>query len=71
MNRRYIVICSFFIAFFVLSAMCYGSFQYAQKQEEKKLLDTLLMALTGTTILLATHRRQAIRRAAQVIEVIP
>ena len=38
MNRRYIVICSFFIAFFVLSAMCYGSFQYAQKQEEKKLL---------------------------------
>lgn len=42
-----------------------------EEQEEKKLLDTLLMALTGTTILLATHRRQAIRRAAQVIEVIP
>lgn len=42
-----------------------------EEQEEKKLLDTLLMALTGTTILLATHRRQAIMRAAQVIEVIP
>lgn len=42
-----------------------------EEQEEKKLLDTLLRSLTGTTILLATHRRQAIMRAAQVIEVIP
>lgn len=42
-----------------------------EEQEEKKLLDTLLRSLAGTTILLATHRRQAIRRAAQVIEVIP
>ena len=42
-----------------------------EEQEEKKMLDTLLRSLAGTTILLATHRRQAIRRAAQVIEVIP
>lgn len=42
-----------------------------EEQEEKKMLDTLLRSLAGTTILLATHRRQAIMRAAQVIEVIP
>ncbi|MGM9540619.1 ABC transporter ATP-binding protein/permease [Anaerovibrio sp.] len=42
-----------------------------EEQEERKLLDTLLGELAGTTILLATHRHQAIRRAAQVIEVIP
>ena len=37
MNRKYIVICSFFAAFFVLSLLCYGSFEYAKKQEQKKL----------------------------------
>ena len=37
MNRKYIVICSFFVAFFVLSLLCYGSFEYAKKQEQKKL----------------------------------
>ena len=42
-----------------------------EEQEEKKMLDTLLRSLAVTTILLATHRRQAIMRAAQVIEVIP
>ena len=36
MNRKYIVICSFFVAFFVLSLLCYGSFEYAKKQEQKK-----------------------------------
>ena len=35
MNRKYIVICSFFVAFFVLSLLCYGSFEYAKKQEQK------------------------------------
>ena len=37
MNRKYIVICSFFVAFFVLSLLCYGSFEYAKKQEQKEL----------------------------------
>ena len=37
MNRKYIVICSFFVAFFVLSLLCYGSFEYAKKQEQKKM----------------------------------
>lgn len=36
MNRRYIVICSFFSAFLVLSVLCYGSYRYAQKQERDK-----------------------------------
>lgn len=42
-----------------------------EEQEEERLLDGLLRALAGTTILLATHRRQAVRRAAQIIEVAP
>lgn len=37
MNRKYIVICSFFVASFVLSLLCYGSFEYAKKQEQKKM----------------------------------
>ena len=37
MNRKYIVICSFFVAFLVLSLLCYGSFEYAKKQEQKEL----------------------------------
>ena len=36
MNRKYIVICSFFVAFFVLSLLCYGRFLYAKKKEKKK-----------------------------------
>lgn len=42
-----------------------------EEQEEERLLDGLLHGLAGTTILLATHRRQAVRRAAQIIEVAP
>ncbi len=34
MNRKYMVICSFFAAFLVLSVLCYGSYRYAQKQEQ-------------------------------------
>lgn len=36
MDRKYIVICSFFAAFFVLSLLCYSSYRYAGKQEEKQ-----------------------------------
>lgn len=36
MNRKYMVICSFFAAFFVLSVLCYGSYRYAQNQEQEK-----------------------------------
>lgn len=36
MNRRYVVICSFFAAFLVLSVLCYGSYRYAEKQEKVK-----------------------------------
>lgn len=42
-----------------------------EEQEEEWLLDRLLHDLAGTTILLATHRRQAVRRAWQIIEVTP
>lgn len=33
MSRKYMVICSFFFAFMVLSLLCYSSFRYAKKQE--------------------------------------
>lgn len=42
-----------------------------EEQEEEWLLDRLLHDLAGTTILLATHRWQAVRRAGQIIEVTP
>lgn len=36
MNRKYLVICSFFLAFMVLSVLCYSSYRYADRQAEKK-----------------------------------
>ena len=36
MNRKYVVICSFFAAILVLSLLCYGSFCYAEKKEREK-----------------------------------
>ena len=36
MNRRYIVICSFFVATLLLSFVCYASFEYAETVEKKK-----------------------------------
>ncbi|MCH5252293.1 MAG: hypothetical protein J1F22_04905 [Lachnospiraceae bacterium] len=36
MKRRYIVISSFFVAFFLLSVFCYGSYRYSEKLAEEK-----------------------------------
>lgn len=36
MNRKYVAICSFFVAFLVLSLICYGSYRYAGKQAEEQ-----------------------------------
>lgn len=36
MNRKYVVICSFFLAFMVLTVICYGSYRYANRQTEKE-----------------------------------
>ena len=36
MKRKYIVMSSFFVAFFALSLMCYGSWLYAGKMAEKE-----------------------------------
>lgn len=35
MNRKYVVICSFFAALFALSLLCYSSYRYADSQVEK------------------------------------
>lgn len=36
MSRKYVVICTFFFAFMVLSLLCYSSFRYAEKQAEEE-----------------------------------
>lgn len=36
MRRRYIVICSFFIASLLLAGMCYGSYRYSERVAEEK-----------------------------------
>lgn len=35
MSRKYVVICTFFFAFMVLSLLCYSSFRFAEKQAKE------------------------------------
>lgn len=36
MNRKYVMICSFFLAFMVLTVICYSSYRYANRQEKEE-----------------------------------
>lgn len=36
MNRKYVVICSFFLAFMVLTFICYSSYRYADRQAREE-----------------------------------
>lgn len=36
MNRKYVMICSFFLAFMVLTVICYSSYRYTNRQEKEE-----------------------------------